>query len=582
LTSSKAVDVERESRSVRRAVSDCGERPATKILRLNANPHGIDIASTVGATGPTMTHEMCLGLGLLRGSPIDELGGLEDDQMTNRNRTSSKFVENRFTKVRRRPGRRALPIALAVVATLASACQSSEAQTVAKGRLPVDEAVLGTAQSFAVLGASTVTNTGATNVYGNLGVDPGLAVTGFPPGLVTGGTIHAGDSVARIAQNDTTTAYNTLAGEAPTLDLTGKDLGGMTLAPGVYAYSSSAQLTGALTLDAMGDPSAVFVFQIGSTLTTASGSSVLVINKAEDCNIFWQVGSSATIGTTTAFKGNILALASITLDTGATVSGRALARTAAVTMDANSISTANCATPTDAGFEGGVDAGGPTDGGGAETGKADANRADTGFDAGSPDSGVDTGTPQAGTPDTATADTGTADTGTAETGGDSGGGLCCGGVLCGTTCTSLSGDTNNCGSCGNVCASDQFCAGGACLPCSPVCGGVCVDLGADDNNCGSCGNACAPSASCDSGVCVPCTMLCGGTCVDFDSDDANCGACGNACAPSASCNSGECVPCPMLCGGACVDLDTNPLNCGSCGNTCGPGDSCETGACVCD
>src|SRR4029077_14803561 len=184
--------------------------------------------------------------------------------------------------------------------------------------------------------------------------DPGLAVTGFPPGLVTGGTIHSGDGVALLAQNDHPTAYNTLPGESLTQDLTGQDLGGLTLTPGVYHFSSSAQLTGALTLNAQNDPAAVFVFQIGSTLTTASSSSVLVINGAQDCNIFWQVGSSATLGTTTAFKGNILALTSITLDTGATISGRALARNAAVTMDTNSVSTLKCAPLPDAG----VDAGG--------------------------------------------------------------------------------------------------------------------------------------------------------------------------------------------------------------------------------
>jgi hypothetical protein len=182
-------------------------------------------------------------------------------------------------------------------------------------------------------------------------VDPGLAVTGFPPGLVAGGTIHTGDAVALQAQSDTTTAYNTLAGEALTVDLTGQDLGGKTLTPGVYHFSSSAQLTGALTLNAEGNPDASFVFQIGSTLTTASNSSVLVINGAQDCNIFWQVGSSATLGTTTAFKGNILALTSITLDTGANVSGRTLARNGAVTMDTNRVSILRCAQLADAGVE---------------------------------------------------------------------------------------------------------------------------------------------------------------------------------------------------------------------------------------
>ncbi|MDB4952568.1 MAG: hypothetical protein JWO36_137 [Myxococcales bacterium] len=226
----------------------------------------------------------------------------------------------------------------------------------------LDQTVLGDAQSFAVLGGSTVTNTGSTTVSGNLGVDPGLAVTGFPPGLVSNGTIEAGTAVTLQAQNDTTIAYNALAAQTPTLDLTGQDLGGQTLTPGVYHFSSSAQLTGALTLDALGDPSAVFVFQIGSTLTTASNALVLVVNGAQDCNIFWQVGSSATLGTTTVFKGNILALTSITLNTGALISGRALARHGAVTMDTNSISTLACtaAVGADAGA-GGHDANGGSD-----------------------------------------------------------------------------------------------------------------------------------------------------------------------------------------------------------------------------
>jgi hypothetical protein len=301
---------------------------------------------------------------------------------------------------------RFLPIAELAALTLGAF--SCNPPTAARTTHTFSQTVLGTAQSFAVLGASTVTNTGATTVYGNLGVDPGLAVTGFPPGLVTGGTIHTGDAVALDAQNDTTTAYNTLAGEAPTLDLTGKDLGGMTLTAGTYFFSSSAQLTGALTLDAQGDPNAVFVFQIGSTLTTASNSSVSVINKAEDCNIFWQVGSSATLGTTTVFKGNILALTSITLDTGATVSGRTLARNAAVTMDANDVSILACAAAVDAG----VDAGGPLDG------SVDAGKIDGGVDAGGiVDATLDTGVGETGVDARGPVD-GSADSGTADAGCD--------------------------------------------------------------------------------------------------------------------------------------------------------------------
>ena len=203
---------------------------------------------------------------------------------------------------------------------------------------------LGSAQSFAVLGGSTVTNTGSSVITGDLGLSPGTSVTGFPPGIVVAGTIHAADSLALAAQTSTTTAYNSLAGQPCTVSLTGQNLGGLTLTPGVYCFSSSAQLTGTLTLNALGNAAAVFIFQIGSTLTTASGSSVVMINGGTLCNVFWQVGSSATLGTTTSFLGNILALTSITLNTGASIAGRALARNGAVTLDTNAVVAASCIT----------------------------------------------------------------------------------------------------------------------------------------------------------------------------------------------------------------------------------------------
>src|SRR5215210_5132829 len=213
------------------------------------------------------------------------------------------------------------------------------------GSSPALAQSLGTAASFAVLGGSTVTNTGPSIIAGDLGVSPGSAVTGFPPGIVIGGTIHAADAVALQAQNDVTAAYNFLAGQACTTNLTGQDLGGKTLTAGVYCFSSSAQLTGTLTLDAQGNPNAVFIFQIGSTLTTASGSTVRVINSGNCENVFFQVGSSATLGTGTTFVGNILALQSITLNTNASVIGRLLARTGAVTLDSNTINSTACAPP---------------------------------------------------------------------------------------------------------------------------------------------------------------------------------------------------------------------------------------------
>ncbi|MFZ0860397.1 MAG: ice-binding family protein [Candidatus Sulfotelmatobacter sp.] len=197
---------------------------------------------------------------------------------------------------------------------------------------------LGTASGYGVLAGSTVTNTGSSVLTGNVGVWPGIAVTGFPPGIVVGGAIHAGDAVAQTAQSDLTTAYNSAMGLSPSATLTGKNLGGMTLTPGVYFFANSAQLTGALTLNPLGNPNAVFVFQIGSTLTTASASSVIFSNSLADSNVYWQVGSSATLGTATAFEGNILALTSITLNTGASIGcGSALAINGAVTLDNNVI-----------------------------------------------------------------------------------------------------------------------------------------------------------------------------------------------------------------------------------------------------
>lgn len=207
---------------------------------------------------------------------------------------------------------------------------------------------LATAQPFVVLGGAGVTNTGPSVLNGDLGVTPGTSLSGFGAPAVVNGATHDNDAVAAQAQADLTTGYNVAAEQpvAPGNDLTGVDLGGLTLSPGAYGFSTSAQLTGQLTLDAHGDPSAQFVFVIGSTLTTASASSVVLTNGASPCNVFWKIGSSATFGSGTAFEGNVMALTSISLNSGVTVLGRALARNGEVTLINDVLTLPGCATET--------------------------------------------------------------------------------------------------------------------------------------------------------------------------------------------------------------------------------------------
>lgn len=210
---------------------------------------------------------------------------------------------------------------------------------------------LGTTESFAVLAGSGITNTGPTTVSGTAGGDmgssPTTSFTGEASVTTTGTKYTAASAVVDNAKNDLVTAYNDAAGRLP-VNTVSADLGGQTLVAGVYNSASSLGLTGTLTLDAENDPDAVFVFQAGSTLTTASASSVVLINGAQPCNVYWQVGSSATFGTTTDFIGHVFALTSITANTNATFQGQLLARNGAVTLDTNTITNDLCAevTPT--------------------------------------------------------------------------------------------------------------------------------------------------------------------------------------------------------------------------------------------
>jgi len=226
--------------------------------------------------------------------------------------------------------------------------------------------LLGTADSFAVLGGSAITNTGPSVINGDLGLHPGTSVTGFPPGTVNG-VMHITDAVAQQAKADLRTAYLDAAGRPLTATLP-PDVGGQTLVAGVYRTGSvpSLGLTGTLTLDAQGDPRAVFIFQIESTLTTATASRVSLINGAQACNVFWQVGSSATLGTSSVFAGNIFALTSISVNNAVTVDGRLLARNGAVTLINDTVTRSQCAPGTGPGT--GAGTGGPGSGAGSGSG----------------------------------------------------------------------------------------------------------------------------------------------------------------------------------------------------------------------
>ncbi len=412
------------------------------------------------------------------------------------------------------PSLRRLVFVVSCVA-IAVACGSGLAPSRdrhAKNRAVVTSPLLGTAQNFAALAGTTVTNAGPSVLDADVGVSPGSAVTGFPPGL-TAGTIHTADAVALQAQNDLGAAYDNLAGWNCNVPLTGQDLGGKTLTSGVYCFTSEAQLTGALVLDGEGQSDASFVFQIGSKLTVASGASVRFINGASPCNIYWQVGSSATVGTGSTFAGSILALTSIAVQTGASLDGRALARNGAVTLDTNRVSATSCGATSQ-------------DGGTGE------------MDGGLPDGGeVDGGVPDGG--------------GTVV--GENGE-CCAGSSLCGETCFNLTNDANHCGSCDVSCADNQVCSGGVCAACPPQdtqCKDQCANLSEDNYNCGACGHACAASQTCTSGRCGACDGdLCSNVCVYLSDDRNNCGACGNACGDDQCCTNGSCSSTSAE-GGAC-------------------------------
>ncbi|GAB3984083.1 ice-binding family protein [Plantactinospora veratri] len=236
-------------------------------------------------------------------------------------------------------GRAAMALTLACATALlvdVIAPSSARAETV-----PVP---LGTAADFAVLAGTTVTNTGLSVVTGDIGVSPGSAVTGFPPGQVNG-SIHSNDGPAVQAQADLAIAYNNAVSRTSTDTISG-DLGGTTRTTGVYSsVSGTFGIAGTLTLDAEGDPNAVFIFKAVSTLITAADSTVNLINGAQSCNVFWQVGSSATFGANSTLRGNVLAFTSITVGAGLVVDGRTMAINGAVTMDTDTITRSTCAEP---------------------------------------------------------------------------------------------------------------------------------------------------------------------------------------------------------------------------------------------
>jgi type VI secretion system secreted protein VgrG len=233
---------------------------------------------------------------------------------------------------------RRLPVMVAAAGILSAALVLSSANQALAVAGPVP---LASASSFAVLAYSTVTNTGPSVINGDIGVSPGTAVVGFPPGTQPAGATYAGDPVALQARTDATTAYtNATSQSGPTA--VGVELGGTTLVPDLYASGGVLQVTGVLTLDGTADPTGIFVFQSTATVITAANSSVVLVN-VNPCNVFWVVPSSATLGSNSSFAGTVIANNSIGLGTGATVTGRLLALNGAVSLDSNIITSTGCA-----------------------------------------------------------------------------------------------------------------------------------------------------------------------------------------------------------------------------------------------